>query len=145
MNTLKNILILILTLFAVIPQGCVTGPDGITRMDPTAKALLSSAAKTASLVGLTFAIGEIPILQPFAPKLSRGISDIFDTREDPKEIGNDLKALFAEVALEVGNDELNKLLMEYVSRELVSEIPASSPDAGAQYRYNSSIADSFGL
>ena len=63
MNTLKNILILILTLFAVIPQGCVTGPDGITRMDPTAKALLSSAAKTASLVGLTFAIGEIPILQ----------------------------------------------------------------------------------
>jgi hypothetical protein len=143
---LPPLLLPFLLIATVLPPGCVTGPDGTTTIGPEAKALLKGVARGAALIGLSAASVELPFLSPFAPQIAKGINQIFASDEtDPKVLGNELKALFARVALDVGQTELDKILMEYVSKELVTQIPAGSPNEVEQYKFNAAIVNSFEL
>jgi len=126
-----------------VPSGCVTGPDGKRQLDPNFKTVVSNVAKTAAMIGLAKATAGISELAPYAPALAKTISSIFDNNDDPKEIGNQLKDALTDVALQIGNQELQELLFDYMAAELVSQTPAAGPGGAEQYQFNQAIVDSF--
>jgi hypothetical protein len=142
---MKNLTIIsaIILSLALLPTACVTGPDGSTQLDPTAKVFLKGAAKTAALIGLSQAGVSVRELQPFLPDLMRGTAAIFDKSDDPKTIGNDLKNLFSQTAVKIGSNELDAILMAYVTTELIPAIPAASATGMEQFQFNKAVTDQF--
>lgn len=144
-SAVPAILLPLLVLFTILPSGCITGPDGKTTIDPAAKGLIAQVARAAALVGLSTAASEIPILTPFVPSMAQGVNNIFATQDDPKIIGQELQKLASATAIEIGQAELDKLILKYVSDELNAQIPAGGPAQQAQFLYNKDIRAGFNL
>jgi hypothetical protein len=122
-----------------VPSGCVKGPDGKTKLNPDASLFLNRAAQTATLIGVSYAISGNAILAPFSSQIIEGVNSIFKANETPEDIGKGLKGLFQEVAISIGDQELNKILMDYVSKELVPEAPGAFVGGVGQFQFNSGI------
>jgi len=135
------LLIPLMVACVALPSGCVRGVDGEVTMDPNAKTFLTNAAKVAVLIGVSHATAGVSELAPFTGVLSSGINNIFASNEDPKEIGNELKMLFSDIALQIGNEELNQILLESVKDQLVPDVPGAVVGGADQYQYNSKIAE----
>tara|TARA_R110000772_G_scaffold83288_2_gene176109 strand:+ start:2612 stop:3226 length:615 start_codon:yes stop_codon:yes gene_type:complete len=126
--------------FSTLPQGCVTNPDGTRSLDPSAKILLSSVARAATLIGLSAAAVELPIIAPYVPSMSREINELFATKSDPEDLGQGVQDILKRYAIALGSDELDKIVGEFIEKELLPETPAADPTGGEQFRFNSTIA-----
>lgn len=123
------------------PSGCVRGPDGQAQLDPDVGDFLKKAAQTAALVGVSYATGGVSELTPFAPQIISGVNKVFEDKDTPEDIGQGLQDLFKGIALEIGNEEFEKILAEYVAEELTPSTPGSDVGGAGQYKYNRGIVD----
>lgn len=128
--------------FAVtVPTGCVMGPDGKVQLDPNAHLLLKQVAKAAVIIGITKATAGVSELVPYKAFIIDAVNQSFARNDAPKDIAKSLQQTFNWVALEIGSEEIYKILNQYTTEALTPSIPGAAIGGEEQYQFNLAIVD----